>query len=341
MAYSGPMTNASGTKDKPSAGDPIPHKCAVIEVHVGELKQLFNAIDPSPFRDKDLDPKAEEFIVGWAKELPRDSTLALVVDLDREAGLPDEAAVLRDAIHEFFSQRAQAYGRRLRELFRVGRTSLVIGLVALASAIALGDFLAALMKGSRIGEIVRESLTIGGWVSMWRPLEIFLYDWWPIRNEARLSDRLAAMPVRIRYMNATAPDAWRGDWPAVSPRGERRPVRLNLELSIRQVDLVNGMGVHRRGEMNSNTHLRARIEALQDHTQCGERALPIAADSQHCSHTYPPFRLPSLCVCFFRVGEFLVNLLSSSLRISSSDSSVTHASPALSRSPSLLIFSSC
>jgi hypothetical protein len=97
----------------------------------------------------------------------------------------------------------------------------VIGLVALASAIALGDFLAALMKGSRIGEIVRESLTIGGWVSMWRPLEIFLYDWWPIRSEARLSDRLAAVPVRIRYTNATAPDAWREDWPAVSPSGER------------------------------------------------------------------------------------------------------------------------
>ncbi len=129
--------------------------------------------------------------------------------------------VLRDAIHEFFSQRAQAYRRRLRELFHVGRTSLAIGLLALASAIALGDFLAALIKGSRIGEIVRESLTIGGWVSMWRPLEVFLYDWWPIRNEARLSDRLSAMPVCIRYLNAKDPDAWRGDWPAVSPRGER------------------------------------------------------------------------------------------------------------------------
>src|ERR1700722_12553161 len=220
------MANASGTKDKASAGDPIPPKCSVIEVHVGELKQLFNAIDPSPFRDKDLDPKAEEFIVGWAKELPRDATLALVVDLDREAGLPDEAAVLRDAIHEFFSQRAQAYGRRLRELFRVGRTSLVIGLVALASAIALGDFLASLMKGSRIGEIVRESLTIGGWVSMWRPLEIFLYDWWPIRSEAQLSERLAAMPVRIEDGNAGGPEAGEGDWPAVGPGGERSAATL-------------------------------------------------------------------------------------------------------------------
>jgi hypothetical protein len=215
------MTEVLATKDRASAGDVIPPKCAVIEVHVGELKQLFDAIDPSPFRDRDLDPKAEEFIVGWAKDFPKDATLALVVDLDRNAGLPDEAA--REAIHEFFRHRAERYRQRLRELLRcpVGRTSLVIGLAALAGAIVLGDFVATLLKGSRIGEILRESLTIGGWVSMWRPLEVFLYDWWPVRNEARLSDRLAAMPVRIRYANAIGPKAWKEDWPAVSPRGER------------------------------------------------------------------------------------------------------------------------
>jgi hypothetical protein len=49
------------------------------------------------------------------------------------------------------------------EVFEMHR---VIGLVALASAIALGDFLAGVMKGSRIGEIIRESFTIGSWVSM-------------------------------------------------------------------------------------------------------------------------------------------------------------------------------
>jgi hypothetical protein len=196
------MISASVTKDQTSAGDPIPSDCVVIEVHLGELKQLFNDIDPAPFRDKDLDPKAEEFIVGWAKDMPRDASFALVIDLDCPAGLPDEATVLRDAIHEFFRQRALTYRRRLRELLRVGRTSLVIGLVALGAAIALGDFVATLSNGSRFGEIVRESLTIGGWVSMWRPLEVFLYDWWPIRNEVRLSDQLAAMPVRIRYLNA-------------------------------------------------------------------------------------------------------------------------------------------
>ena len=199
-----------------SAGDPIPTKCAVIRVHVAELRQLFNSIDPSPFRSRDLDPKAEEFIVGWAKDFGSRAHLALVVSIDRSAGLSDEAAVLRDAIHEFFRQRAIGQRLRLRELLRVGRTSLAIGLVVLASAVAIGNFLASLMKGGDVGQILREMLFIGGWVSMWRPLEIFLYDWWPIREEARLSDRLAAMPVRIEYRNATAPEAWKGDWPAVA-----------------------------------------------------------------------------------------------------------------------------
>jgi len=55
---------------------------------------------------------------------------------------------------------------------------------------------------------------------MWRPMEIFLYDWWPIRAEGRLFGRLAAMPVRIAYTKDTASEAWRWDWPAV-PAAER------------------------------------------------------------------------------------------------------------------------
>jgi hypothetical protein len=197
-----------------SAGDPVPSNCKVIEIRVGELKQLFNAIDPSPFYDKDLDPNAEEFIVGWSTELPRDAALALLVHLDRPAGLPDEAAVLRDAIHEFFGRRALRSRRRLRDLFRRGRISLVIAIVFLATCLALKDLVAARMAGSRFGDILGEGLLIGGWVAMWRPIQVFLYDWWPIRREARLFDRLAAMPVRITYAATAASDAWRHDWPA-------------------------------------------------------------------------------------------------------------------------------
>ncbi len=173
----------------------------LIEVHVGELKQLFNSLDPTPFRERDLDPRAEEFIVGWATELHGDVPLCLVVHVDRiEGSLVDAspaAAMLREAIHEFFKQRALATRRRLRQVLRVGRTSLVIGLAALTASIVLGDLVATTMADNRFGGIFRESLLIGGWVAMWRPLEVFLYDWWPIRAEASRFDRLSQMSVRV------------------------------------------------------------------------------------------------------------------------------------------------
>ena len=175
----------------------LPTDRALIEVRVGELTQLFNSLDPTPFRKRDLDPKAEEFIVGWASELHGDAPLCLVIHLDRP-GVPDaEVTVLQEAVREFFTQRAVATRRRLRQLLAVGRTSLVIGVAALALSVALGDVAANLLSGNRFGGILGESLLIGGWVAMWRPLEVFLYDWWPILAEARRFDRLSAMSVRV------------------------------------------------------------------------------------------------------------------------------------------------
>jgi hypothetical protein len=203
-----------------SAGDPLPSNCVRIEVYVGQLKQLFNAMDPSPFRERDLDPNAEEFIVGWAREAPAKAQLALLVHVDRSAGEAEEAAVLRDAVHEFFAHRADASRRRLKRLFQLGRTSLGIGLVFLTASILAGEFAADAIGGGRVADVVRESFLIGGWVAMWRPLEVFLYDWWPVRAEIRLVERLSAMPVRINYRGVGTPEAWRADWPAVPPQAE-------------------------------------------------------------------------------------------------------------------------
>jgi len=190
-----------------------------------ELKQLFNAMDASPFRERDLDPNAEELIVGRAREAPPGASLALQVALDRAPGVAEEAGILRDAMHEFFRHRAQVTRRRLRQLLRIGRTSLMVGLVFLALAVTLGGVVASAMKGERLGELLRQGLVICGWVAMWRPLEILLYGWWPIRSEARLYDRLSEMPVRIEYTGTADPDAWRRDWPAMPP-GPAIPQKL-------------------------------------------------------------------------------------------------------------------
>jgi hypothetical protein len=179
-----------------NVGEEIPADAALIEVHVHELHLLFNAIDPSPLLEKDLGTNIEDFIVSWSRAASRDAQLALLIHVDLPGTL-DPATTVPAAIHEHFRQRSLSTQRKLSHLFRVGRTSLAIGLLFLTVAVTLGGFLESKMRGSEIGVLLRESMVIGGWVAMWRPLEIFLYDWWPIRAERQLFERLATMPVQI------------------------------------------------------------------------------------------------------------------------------------------------
>ncbi len=174
-----------------------------LELHVRDVDQLFNSIDPAPFRERDLDPNAEEFIVGWAWE-QEPGPLSLKVCLDRALEPADEH-VVPEAVKGYFTHRAEATRQRLRQLLRVGRTSLGIGVVFLVASVLAGDVLETALRSTRFGGVVRESLLIGGWVAMWKPLEIFLYDWWPIRDEARLFDRLSGMTVDIERESAGEP----------------------------------------------------------------------------------------------------------------------------------------
>jgi hypothetical protein len=170
-------------------------KTARIQLRLRELAQLFNSMDPSPFLDRDLDADAEEFIVSWAREHPKDHELELTIHL---AALPpaDRAATVEEAVHHYFSVRAQMKQNEFRQLMRRGRLSLIIGLLFLAGCLFLAGVVAGLSTGTAT-DIVREGLTIVGWVAMWRPLEIYLYSWWPLREEQRLFVRLARMHVRL------------------------------------------------------------------------------------------------------------------------------------------------
>jgi hypothetical protein len=89
--------------------------------------------------------------------------------------------------------------RDLRQLLRRGFVSLTIGMLFLVTLLGIAHLAVRVFGAGALSRIVEESLLIAGWVAMWRPLEIFLYDWWPILGELRLRERLSATRVRFAY----------------------------------------------------------------------------------------------------------------------------------------------
>ena len=172
-----------------------PAEPARIELRLRELAQLFNSMDPSPFVDRDLDQDAEEFILGWARELPAGREFELVIHLTVPPPA-DRTAGAEDAVQRYFVSRAEMKGRELRQLLRRGRISLLVGLLFLGGCFLLSLLVGRLDLGA-FSLVAREGLAIVGWVAMWRPLEIYLYDWWPLRDEWRVLERLARLKVTL------------------------------------------------------------------------------------------------------------------------------------------------
>ena len=193
-----------GAAQSKSEIDPIDARTGMIRMHLRRIEQLFDSLDHSPFREKDLDRNAEDYIVDSIKELPARTPCEILIFLDEPIDIPTQRAIAINAIHVHFARRAQVARQNLRQLLRRGSISLAIGLTVLVSLSLLGQAIRQTMGEGQWALLLRESLLIGGWVAMWKPLEIFLYDWWPIVGERRLYEKLSRVKVQISSSHPSA-----------------------------------------------------------------------------------------------------------------------------------------
>jgi hypothetical protein len=169
-----------------------------IELRLRDPSQMFNTLDPLPFRERDLAPDAAEYIVDWAEELPADRPIAIVVHLPSDQTAEGGSSDLGDAVRAYFAGRAKAEGMAIRTLFRDGRRAFLIGIALILAVVTLAWQLTLSFEGA-VSQVLQESLVIIGWVIIWRPAEMFLYDWVPLARQQKLFRRLAASTVAVRH----------------------------------------------------------------------------------------------------------------------------------------------
>jgi hypothetical protein len=169
----------------------------VIEVRISRIEQLFNSFDPSPFDERDLDDDAEAHIANWARELPADQRLSIVLHMPAAEAAKAEQTGLAAALANYFRTRADWMDRDRRELFRLGWRYLLVGLVVLSACLLISQLLPRLLGEGPTTRVVQEGLIILGWVANWKPMETFLYDWWPLKRRAALYRRIGNADIAI------------------------------------------------------------------------------------------------------------------------------------------------
>jgi hypothetical protein len=201
-----------------------PHRgTATVSIHVRNLAQLFNSLDPSPFWDRDLDPAAAEFIEDEFREKLSAHTWHLHVHTLES---PELAADLQPAIEHYYERLAASARRKLREHLRAAQLALLAGVTIFLLCMTARPVLAGWLH--HVPRILDEGLIVLAWLALWRPTEALAYEWVPLYRKRRLYQRLAAIRVTVRsgappaQVAGPAPETSRTPPPHPAPQAERQ-----------------------------------------------------------------------------------------------------------------------
>lgn len=174
---------------------PLEEDCYLIELRLSDLDQFFNTFDPSPFHKKDIDDDAERYIVNSVRAFSLKTKLKLVFYLPAEHH-KEASQVLMPAIENYFKYQAIMASRELKSLLHEGRIAMLLGTLFLCICMSARALLSLIVENPFWGIII-EGLSIVGWVAMWRPIQIYLYDWWALFRKKKVFEKIREMPIEI------------------------------------------------------------------------------------------------------------------------------------------------
>lgn len=171
----------------------------LVEIKLKDEKQLFDYRDPAPFRERDLDEDAANYIVSSVKEFTLNTPLKLIIHLgaSAEARQLDNASII-EAIRLHFEYERELTHKNIRFRLRQGQLALVTGIVVLTICLFISDFLSQNFMSSFFGRTLATGFNISGWVAMWYPSHLFIYEWWPQEYNKRVFRKIAEMEMEVR-----------------------------------------------------------------------------------------------------------------------------------------------
>lgn len=170
----------------------------IIDIRVSSALQLFDARDPAPFRARDLDDDFVEYVTAAAEEIPGGG-IEIAIHIDERPAVALDAQSIAESIRAFFEYQIDLRRLQISKLFRTARLFLMIGFGCLILCLLAGELLEKMPSPSTFHRVLREGIIIFGWVSLWKPFELLLFDWYPAYDRMKLLRRLAKCNIQISF----------------------------------------------------------------------------------------------------------------------------------------------
>jgi hypothetical protein len=175
----------------------------IIEISLQDPFNLYDDKDPSPLKVRDLKPILEQYIFNCLREIPNEDKVRIEFYFYEPPQTQEEKDLLKKSVKDFFSYRCKVRFLDFRLKIKYGLRSTLIGLIFLFFCIYISS---VYLKNQNdiVGQFFLEGLSVLGWVSLWNPVQVFLYEIWPILTSAKILRKCSQVEYTFNSINPIA-----------------------------------------------------------------------------------------------------------------------------------------
>lgn len=142
-----------------------------------------------------LNPDVEQVILEEAEALSPDAGINLVL---RVTGKQDyDEGEVASAIKRHFEHQHTRARKEVAATISLGWKSLVVAFIFMVAMYFLSRFFINWLPKTGLMITVREVFIVLGWVAIWRPAELLIYDWRPYKRKAKVLERISKCNLQI------------------------------------------------------------------------------------------------------------------------------------------------
>ncbi|PKL57680.1 MAG: hypothetical protein CVV34_06260 [Methanomicrobiales archaeon HGW-Methanomicrobiales-5] len=174
------------------------HGQVLVEIKVSSPVQLFNTFDPAPFYERELNPDAVQYIVDAVRDFSLKTPIRLIVYLPADIAGTLDAQKIPEAISNHFRYLVMVQERKFRQKWIYGKFTILVGISFLIIAMSAGRIITASFQDSTFAQLIATTLDVAGWVAMWEPITVHLYQLWPIVKHKKIFEKISRMEIEVR-----------------------------------------------------------------------------------------------------------------------------------------------
>lgn len=188
------MKRNDATLEKIYEKDPATNSF-IIAVAIENYTDIFNELDPAPFKNRDLNTDLRVYLEDSSADIPLKNDIILQFNILNERQDLKREERISFGLKTYFSFVQRQLRRQIRQSYQKSVFYVGIAFMLLLAAYSLRT----LGGQDIITNTVLEGITIGGWVFLWEAISTFAFKNRSIKSKNKHYKRFMCAQIRFNY----------------------------------------------------------------------------------------------------------------------------------------------